>query len=296
MIEARRDDASPAGRFLHAADLAGKQLPPARHEPRGRAGRGAVHAGNRGRARARRSVRSRAGDPEIGGAARRPARPLRQSRARGCGLQWRAGAGRGLACGSRRRFRARRATTSRSSPAARRTIGRARRAAQPSDAAPDDRRRAVSFWSRGSAAARDRRVIEAYCGPIEESPIAPWGVQVAGNFSKDDRARELTRGRAQRHAAILSDVAPMVIGTRLRSRGTRAFYRVRIPAATRDGGDRICEQAAQAGRRVRGVEELRVRRCRSPPPEAERRRGSRWGDARLAAYHSRSRADDPPAE
>src|SRR5881394_3686564 len=34
----------------------------------------------------------------------------------------------------------------------------------------------VAAFRRGS----DRRMMEAYGGPIEESPIAPWGVQVAG--------------------------------------------------------------------------------------------------------------------
>ena len=101
-------------------------------------------------------------------------------------------------------------------------------------------------------------MVTAYGGPIEESPIAPWGVQLAGNFSKERALASFARAR-ERHAAILGDVTPMVIGTRLRSRGTRAFYRVRIPAATREAASEICDAPAQGGRRVRGVEELRVR-------------------------------------
>jgi len=91
----------------------------------------------------------------------------------------------------------------------------------------------------------DRRM-EAYRGPIEESPIAPWGVQVAGNFSKDRALASYARAK-QRHAAILGEVAPMVIGTRWRSRGTRAFYRVRIPAATRAAATEICGKLQKAG-------------------------------------------------
>ena len=49
----------------------------------------------------------------------------------------------------------------------------------------------------------------------------------------------------------------MVIGTRMRTRGTRAFYRVRIPAATREAATDICGKLRKAGRGVRGVEELR---------------------------------------
>jgi hypothetical protein len=92
----------------------------------------------------------------------------------------------------------------------------------------------------------DRRMMEAYRGPIEVSPIAPWGVQVAGNFSKDRALASYARAK-DRHAAILADVAPMVIGTRLRSRGTRAFYRVRIPAATRAAATEICGKLQKAG-------------------------------------------------
>ena len=76
--------------------------------------------------------------------------------------------------------------------------------------------------------------------------LAPWGVQVAGNFSKDRALASFARAR-QRHAAILENVAPMVIGTRLRSRGTRAFYRVRIPAATREAAGEICGKLRKAG-------------------------------------------------
>jgi hypothetical protein len=105
----------------------------------------------------------------------------------------------------------------------------------------------VAAFRRGS----DRRMMEAYGGPIEESPISsspisPWGAQVAGNFSKDRALASYARARA-RHAAILNDVVPMVIGTRLRSRGTRAFYRVRIPAATREAAMDICNRLHKAG-------------------------------------------------
>jgi len=100
----------------------------------------------------------------------------------------------------------------------------------------------VAGFRRGT----DRRMIEAYNGPMTEGPLAPWGVQVAGNFSKDRALASYARAR-ERHAAILSDVMPMVIGTRIRSRGTRAFYRVRIPAATREAATEICGRLHKAG-------------------------------------------------
>jgi hypothetical protein len=39
----------------------------------------------------------------------------------------------------------------------------------------------------------------------------------------------------------------MVIGTRIRSRGTHAFYRVRIPAATREAATDICGKLRRQG-------------------------------------------------
>jgi hypothetical protein len=95
------------------------------------------------------------------------------------------------------------------------------------------------------------RIAEPYSGPIDESPlalspIAPWGVQIAGNFYKARALATYARAR-ERHAAILGEVVPMVIGTRLRFRGTRTFYRVRIPAATREAAGEICGRLKKNG-------------------------------------------------
>ncbi len=77
--------------------------------------------------------------------------------------------------------------------------------------------------------------------PIVTAALAPWGVQLAGNFSK---ARALaTFGRARgTYNAVIGDVSPMIIGTRLRTRGTRAFYRVRVPAPTREAANTLCSR------------------------------------------------------
>jgi soluble lytic murein transglycosylase-like protein len=92
----------------------------------------------------------------------------------------------------------------------------------------------------------DRRIFAAYGGPLEESALAPWGVQLAGNFVKERALSSYGRVR-QRHAALLGEVVPMIIGTRLRSRGTRAFYRVRIPAASRAAATALCDRLRLAG-------------------------------------------------
>ena len=115
--------------------------------------------------------------------------------------------------------------------------------AEPAEEAPPTRCLVLAAaFRRGT----DRRMLEAYRGPIEESPIAPWGVQLAGNFSKDRALASYARAK-QRHAAILGEAMPMVIGTRLRNRGTRAFYRVRIPAPTRAAATELCGRLHKAG-------------------------------------------------
>ncbi len=80
---------------------------------------------------------------------------------------------------------------------------------------------------------------------VAEAPFAPWGVQLAGNFSKSLALATFARARAS-YAAIIGDVRPMVIGTRLRTRGTRAFYRVRVPANSRQEADALCRRIQAA--------------------------------------------------
>jgi Transglycosylase SLT domain/SPOR domain len=82
--------------------------------------------------------------------------------------------------------------------------------------------------------------------PTTEAPLAPWGVQLAGNFSKERALTAFARAR-QSYAAVLGEVRPMIIGTRLRSRGTRAFYRVRVPAATRQAANQLCQKIRAVG-------------------------------------------------
>jgi Transglycosylase SLT domain/SPOR domain len=83
-------------------------------------------------------------------------------------------------------------------------------------------------------------------GLIAEAPIAPWGVQLAGNFSKAVALASFNRKR-QAYARVIGEVRPMVIGTRLRSRGTRVFYRIRVPAQTRQAATGLCERIRAVG-------------------------------------------------
>jgi hypothetical protein len=83
-------------------------------------------------------------------------------------------------------------------------------------------------------------------GDTIEAPFAPWGVQLAGNFSKD-RALASFRRASQSYASLLKDMRPMIIGTRLRYRGTRTFYRVRAPAETRQAAEQLCRNIRSVG-------------------------------------------------
>ena len=78
------------------------------------------------------------------------------------------------------------------------------------------------------------------------APFAPWGVQLAGNFSKSIALASFSRARG-RYGQILADVQPMIIGTRLRTRGTRRFYRVRVPAQTRAAAIALCGRIHAVG-------------------------------------------------
>ena len=86
----------------------------------------------------------------------------------------------------------------------------------------------------------------ARLSPIAEGARAPWGVQLAGNFSKSVALASFSRSR-DRLAAILGDVEPMILGSRLRSRGRGLFYRVRAPAQTRAEANALCTRIRSVG-------------------------------------------------
>jgi hypothetical protein len=85
--------------------------------------------------------------------------------------------------------------------------------------------------------------------PVEKPvppPWGPWGIQLAANFSKTLALRSFSQAQAT-YAKVLGQARPMVIGTRLRSRGTQVFYRIRIPAQSRDQADALCAKIHTVG-------------------------------------------------
>ena len=81
---------------------------------------------------------------------------------------------------------------------------------------------------------------------VGSSLLAPWGVQLAGSFSKAAAIAAYGHRRAE-FAAVLRDAPPMVIGGRAPGRGFRPFYRVRFPAPTRSVAAGICDRILRLG-------------------------------------------------
>ena len=76
--------------------------------------------------------------------------------------------------------------------------------------------------------------------------LAPWGVQLAGSFSKAAAVAAYAQRREQ-FAAVLRDAAPMVIGGRVPSRGFRPYYQVRFPAPSRVLAIALCDKVVRLG-------------------------------------------------
>jgi soluble lytic murein transglycosylase-like protein len=73
-----------------------------------------------------------------------------------------------------------------------------------------------------------------------------WGVQLSAGFSRE-RALASYASAARRFAAVLAGQDPSILAGRLRSRGTRTFYQVRVGADTRAGAEQLCGKLRRAG-------------------------------------------------
>ncbi len=82
--------------------------------------------------------------------------------------------------------------------------------------------------------------------PVISGLFAPWGVQLAASFSKGSALRAFARARHQ-YASVIGEMQPFVLGSVLRSRGWRPFYRVRLPAQTGGEAKRLCDRIQAVG-------------------------------------------------
>jgi hypothetical protein len=73
-----------------------------------------------------------------------------------------------------------------------------------------------------------------------------WGVQLAAGFNRDKALAMYAR--AMKHlSSVIGDQDPSLLSTLMRTRGTRAFYQVRIGADTRPAADDLCNRIRHAG-------------------------------------------------
>jgi transglycosylase-like protein with SLT domain/sporulation related protein len=82
--------------------------------------------------------------------------------------------------------------------------------------------------------------------PIVSGLFAPWGVQISASFSKDSALRAFARARHD-YASVIGGMTPFVLGSVLRSRGWRPFYRVRLPAQTGAEAEKLCNRLKAIG-------------------------------------------------
>ena len=110
---------------------------------------------------------------------------------------------------------------------------------------PDRRRRtAGSSWRCCSAPPNP--FVEKLVERVKLVAASPWGIQLSAGFSRE-RALTAYANIAKRFAGVLAGRDPSLLSTTLRSRGTRAFYQVRVGADTRANADSLCASIRRAG-------------------------------------------------
>jgi hypothetical protein len=108
----------------------------------------------------------------------------------------------------------------------------------PADAATDTGPSCLSLIATLRVTAPSSGVVSGW--------FAPWGVQIAASFSKGSALRAFARARHQ-YSSVIGDMNPFVLGSVLRSRGWRPFYRVRLPAQTGGEARRLCDRIQAVG-------------------------------------------------
>lgn len=81
---------------------------------------------------------------------------------------------------------------------------------------------------------------------VELAAAKVWGVQLAAGFDRS-RALAMYSRAVTRLSAVIGERDPSLLSSVVRSRGTRAFYQVRIGADTRSEADELCNRIRKAG-------------------------------------------------
>jgi hypothetical protein len=80
----------------------------------------------------------------------------------------------------------------------------------------------------------------------DDSAGLSWGVQLSAGFERD-QVLATYASIEKSYRTILDRRTPIIIESRLRSRGTQPFYQVRIGASTRASADELCFALRKAG-------------------------------------------------
>jgi hypothetical protein len=78
------------------------------------------------------------------------------------------------------------------------------------------------------------------------APWAPWGVQLAGNWSQGKVLASWEQLR-RRYTAVLGEREPLILRSRTSGMGYALRYQVRIGENTRQGAERLCTKLLVAG-------------------------------------------------
>jgi soluble lytic murein transglycosylase-like protein len=81
---------------------------------------------------------------------------------------------------------------------------------------------------------------------VELAAAKLWGVQLAAGFDRNKALAMYSRA-IKRLGDVIGDRDPSLLSSVMRSRGTRAFYQVRIGADTRPEADELCNRIRKSG-------------------------------------------------
>jgi SPOR domain len=86
-----------------------------------------------------------------------------------------------------------------------------------------------------------------YVPPVAEHvQLKPWGVQLSAGFSRE-RVLAAYAVIATRYATLLADKDTTIVSSVYRSRGTEAFYQVRVGTNTFESANDLCAEIRRAG-------------------------------------------------
>jgi soluble lytic murein transglycosylase-like protein len=118
--------------------------------------------------------------------------------------------------------------------------------APPPNAKPEERRGSGCGELMALLKRAPNPFVEQLQQRVKLAALAPWGVQLSAGFSRDKALAAYARAM-RRFNTILGDRDPSILSSLLRSRGTRAFYQVRVGADTRALADGLCGRIQRAG-------------------------------------------------